>query len=420
MDEKFLNKVICGNSYEVLKELPDNSVDSIVTDPPYGIKLMNKKWDYEIPTVELWKEAIRVLKEGGYILVACGTRTQHRMAVNIEDAGFDIKNIITWHYGQGFPKSYTDLKPATEFWTLAKKPFNGSVAENISKWGVGELNIDGCRIKTDDNLNGGAYSGGERSEGDWKENSGFKNNADITYNQPLGRFPANVVFSHHPDCVCIGIKNIKGTSTGNGDALKGEESNGSIPPIRRGEFTDRTNEDGTETIEEWECVYGCPIKELDSQSGILTSGAMKKAYIYTNNGFSMGKPTGSTKQIHESNEGYASRFFYCAKASKRERNLGLCDINTHPTVKPVRLCQWLVRLITPEKGIVLDMFTGSGTTLVASKLEGFNFIGIEMEEKSCITAIERVEHWELYKEDAEIQHRIKEEISPNQLDLFAD
>ncbi len=212
MSEVEKNIIHLGKAETILPTLQSGSVDSCVTDPPYGLKFMGKKWDYEIPSVSLWKEVLRVLKPGGHILVACGTRTQHRMAVNIEDAGFEIRDIVSWWYGSGFPKSLdvskaidkqagaereivgekssdplrfkkykeqdgcerltfgnnitapsteaakqwegwgTALKPACELWTLARKPLSEStVAENVLKHGTGGINIDGCRITVDKN-----------------------------------------------------------------------------------------------------------------------------------------------------------------------------------------------------------------------------------------------------------------------------
>ena len=422
------NKIYNGTCLEVLKTFPDNSIDSCVTDPPYGINFMNKHWDYDVPKVEVWQEIYRVLKPGAHVLCACGTRTQHRMAVNIEDAGFEIRDVITWHYGSGFPKSLnvaiaiekqiggmeargkafvtagagsredikntsgweenksvdyktdeakewdgygTALKPATEFWTLARKPLGEkTVAENVLKYGTGGINIDGSRIEMND-------TDAANSKNNWKpegydlKNSiyeyGSKNIATEQNNK--GRFPANVIFD---------------------------------------EFTG---------------------KILDEQTGILTSGAMTKPYEYTNNGYSLGKPTGSTKSIHESNEGGASRFFYCPKADNYERNKGLKGFdekemgrnqssldggkiltgsgnersnskrNHHPTVKPIDLMRYLVKLITPKKGICLDPYCGSGTTLIGCKMELINYIGIEREQEYCKIAEARVAAWnpDLYK-----------------------
>lgn len=436
-------EVIFADALLALKKYPDNYFSSVVTDPPYGLSFMNKHWDYDIPSIEIWKEIFRVLKHGGHILVACGTRTQHRMAVNIEDAGFEIRDVITWHYGSGFPKSLdiskaidkskgaerkviglskhksgiadsnatgkqsrevdhswakgksvavnypitepmtneaknwngwgTALKPATEFWTLARKPLSEkTVAENVLKHNTGGININGCRISTQDNLNGGAYSGGERSEGDWKEKSGFKNDKLTGFKQPEGRFPANVIFDEH---------------TG---------------------------------------------KLLDEQSGITKSGSGE---IGTGRGTEnqkiFGKGKGGVITSCFADSGGASRFFYCAKASKSERNYGLEDFrkklqananfrpnhlekaldgdsgkphgrysptqNYHPTVKPISLMRYLVKLITPPNGIGLDPFAGSGTTGIGYELEGFDAVLIEREKEYVEIAVARIKIWQKNK-----------------------
>lgn len=148
--------ILTGDCREVMKTLPDASVDAIVTDPPYGLSFMGKKWDYDVPSVEVWAECLRVLKPGGHLLAFAGTRTQHRMCVRIEDAGFEIRDMIAWVYGSGFPKSHnlrdewqgwgTALKPSLEPITFARKPFRGTIAANVLQHGTGALNIDGCRI----------------------------------------------------------------------------------------------------------------------------------------------------------------------------------------------------------------------------------------------------------------------------------
>ena len=148
-----------GDCLEQLRTLPDNSVDAVVTDPPYGLSFMGKRWDYDVPSVEIWQECLRVLKPGGHLLAFAGTRTQHRMAVRIEDAGFEIRDMIAWVYSTGFPKSHnldgqwkgwgTALKPALEPITVARKPLCGTVAENVQQHGTGALNVDGCRVGTE-------------------------------------------------------------------------------------------------------------------------------------------------------------------------------------------------------------------------------------------------------------------------------
>lgn len=164
--------LMLGNCLEVLRTLPDNSVDSVVTDPPYGLSFMGKKWDYDVPTSEIWAECLRVLKPGGHLLAFAGTRTQHRMAVRIEDAGFEIRDMIAWVYGSGFPKSHnlkdewqgwgTALKPALEPITVARKPFSGTVAANVLAHGTGAINVDGCRVEGADAQEGRTRHGGGR------------------------------------------------------------------------------------------------------------------------------------------------------------------------------------------------------------------------------------------------------------------
>lgn len=264
-----------GDSLKVLRTIRDSSIDSVVTDPPYGISLIGKKWDYEVPSQDLWTEVLRVLKPGGHLLSFSATRTFHRMAVKIEDAGFEIRDQICWIYGSGFPKSTNQLRPSLEPIVLARRSPVRTVKDNLDLYGTGSLNIDGCRIG---DSGGTKYDGGgiQRDREKNTLNLGMKNGT-ISKVPGLGRWPANVIF------------------------------------------------DGSE-----EAVEGL---------------------------------------------GHASRYFYIPKASKKDRGEG----NTHPTVKPTDLMKYLVRLITPEGGIVLDPFMGSGTTGVAAKSEGFSFLGIERE-----------------------------------------
>ena len=390
-----INQVLHGNCLEVLKTLEDNSVDSIVTDPPYELGFMGKKWDSTgiAYNVDLWKECLRVLKPGGHLLAFGGTRTYHRMVCAIEDAGFEIRDCIQWLYSTGFPKSHniskaidkklgaereklgiapttraktdvdnqilnwgghgkgkihyvtkpatkqaeqwegwgTALKPANEPIVLARKPLSEkTVADNVLKWGTGGLNIDGCRIGTE----GGGTRCNKRDElGNCLGHPDRKGTAyGVTYHAKEsegveGRFPANVIL---------------------------DEEAGQM---------------------------------LDEQSGITKSGKVKtdkEAYEGTSNtGFLRGK---STSQNQHGDTGGASRFFYCAKASKKERGEG----NNHPTVKPIALMEYLIKLVTPPEGIVLDPFIGSGTTAIASLNTGRSFIGIEKEKKYFDIANERI------------------------------
>lgn len=408
-------KLLLGDCKNKLKELEDNSIDSIVTDPPYGISFMGKKWDYDVPQVEVWKECLRVLKPGGYLLSFAGTRTQHRMAVNIEDAGFEIRDMIAWVYGSGFPKSLnigksvdklqgneremvgkyiapdgkerggmpnnlmdiannqegdrkehkitkgtsewegwgTALKPALEPITVARKPIEGTVAENCLKWGVGGINIDGCRVETEElkPYKFGFQKGSFNDDG-WKGK-----NVDELQPAPSGRFPANLI--HDGSEEVVGLFPQTGKSVASN---RGSDRNGN--------------------------VYG-KYNLCDTVRG------------------------------HNDNGGSASRFFYCAKASKRERNIGCEGLeltrhadrniddgvggdnprnrtntpkqNFHPTVKPIALMEYLVKLVSREGQVVLDPFMGSGTTGMACKKLGRDFVGIEMEEEYIEIAKARIE-----------------------------
>lgn len=415
-----------GDCLEVLRTLADSSVDAIVTDPPYGLSFMGKRWDYDVPGTDVWAECLRVLKPGGHLLAFAGTRTQHRMAVRIEDAGFEIRDMIAWVYGSGFPKSLdvskaidkaaganpvvvsesnaikrmipgadqnatgswikdngreyvptvtmaatdaaaqwqgwgTALKPALEPITVARKPLAGTVAANVLEHGTGALNIDGCRVETADNLNGGAYAAqGGRSESQSLHGGTGMNVAGKTvgkdFEQPSGRWPANLIHDGSEDVVtCFPAKA------------------GAEAPVR-----------GTE--------------KSAASDGRVTGERARVA-----------------GEFHGDN-GNAARFFYCAKASRSDRNAGLAsgsnpavgtgatmreredadwparNGNHHPTVKPTDLMAYLCRLVTPPGGLVLDPFMGSGSTGKACMREGFRFLGIEREAEYLAIARARIEH----------------------------
>jgi DNA modification methylase len=423
-----------------LKELEDNSVDSIVTDPPYEISFMSKGWDGTgiAFNQEVWKECLRVLKPGGHLLAFGATRTYHRMTVAIEDSGFEIRDCLFWCYGSGFPKSHnigknvekikvggksnlkkigtkkglvatnhndkakskspsgfsyrtqhkgysdvatdrtqttgdipvyeitnewegfgTALKPAVEPVVMGRKPFKGSVAQNVLEWGTGGINIDGCRI---------AFA----TDADKKESTQKNQHADFgtkpltgnviygdysmvqpkNYNPP-GRFPANLILDEEAG-------KMMDEQSGN---IKGGKS---MPPFQ-----------------------GKPKNDINFTSGVK-----------------------EINRIGYNDNGGASRFFYCPKVSKKERNEGLEHItpksngkivanpnkptepqqNVHPTVKPIALLSYLIRLVTPKNGIVLDPFMGSGSTGKAAIVEGMRFIGIEKEEEYYDIAKARIEY----------------------------
>ena len=358
-----------GDCLEQMKKLPDNSIDAVVSDPPYGISFMAKKWDHDVPSVEVWKEVMRVLKPGGHALIACGTRTQHRMVVNLEDAGFEIRDVVSWIYGSGFPKSLniskaidkaaghpqkttykpnfknndfgrgmgggktdtttspnteaakqwdgwgTALKPACEFFTLCHKPLSEkTVAANVLKWGTGGINIDGCRVGTGDNLNGGAYSGEHRAS---KTGEVLKIVGEVgEFKQPQGRFPANLIHD------------------GSQEVL---------------ELFPETNKDSAARF------FYCPKASKKDRDEGLEGFEEKPSYMVENGSKTAGSSNG---QRYE-------------RVTKQRNN--------HPTVKPTALMQYLCRLITPSGGTVLDPYMGSGSTGKAAVKEGFDFVGIELD-----------------------------------------
>ena len=193
-------KLHLGDCIDVLATLPDNSVDSIVTDPPYGLSFMGKKWDYDVPSVAIWEQCLRVLKPGGHLLAFAGTRTQHRMACRIEDAGFEIRDMIAWVYGSGFPKSHnlegdhkgwgTALKPALEPITMARKPFSSTVAANVIQYGTGAINVDGCRVGTEARLN---QSAGNKNLKHRTTVTPVSSHNETDGRECVGRWPANII-----------------------------------------------------------------------------------------------------------------------------------------------------------------------------------------------------------------------------------
>lgn len=320
-------RVAVGDCRDVLSALPDASVDSIVTDPPYAIGFMGKDWDHAGVAFDslTWAAAKRVLKPGGYLLAFGGTRTSHRLACAIEDAGLEIRDTIMWVHSQGFPKNARlQLKPAHEPIIMARRPMIGSLDQNVAAHGTGALNIDDCRIPATDKA---------KFPVGYSKGMGNDTYAQDDYTRgmirlepdpnPGGRWPANIVF----------------------DEYRGAE--------------------------------------LDQQTGVLTSGGVGPdglvrgqppgAGIY-GNGKGLWKAPGPAGEVY-ADSGGASRFFYCPKATAAERVR--VDGVSHPTVKPLSLMQWLIRLVTPAGGVVLDMFAGSGTTGEAAVNEGRSALLIE-------------------------------------------
>lgn len=528
--------VVEANCMCAFATIPDQSVDAVCTDPPYGIGFMGKDWDSFRPEqvakrqqqnarkgterrsaqypdrvgssqgggvgikydeslagnqrfqawMTLWaEEALRILKPGGHLLAFGGTRTSHRLACAIEDAGFEIRDSLLWMFGSGFPKSLdvskaidkaqgaeghwrqedhpgragprqpseaggakigqiqaqrgpdeeglrhvyepstdaakewegwgTALKPAHEPIVVARKPLAGTVAANILEFGTGGINVDGCRIKTDEddpNLRSNpTKSNGLRS---------IFGVGDVEYRrgpEESGRWPANVVLSHTCLCGPVGTRIIKGDprETGEGKRPGGFADIGA----ENGDGKPNAAVYGNEEVVEWDCAPGCPVAALDAQTGNLQSGFMAAGTQREGIGYRGGLGTQVANDTY-GDAGGASRFFYCAKTSRAERNAGLDEFekrplnwssgdqspgtfqaegteraarNSHPTVKPINLMRWLVRLVTPPGGIVLDPFVGSGSTGCAAVLEGFDFVGIEREAEYVAIAEARIKWW---------------------------
>ena len=389
-----INKIYNMDCLEGMKSLDDNSVDSIVTDPPYELGFMGKKWDSTgiAYNIELWKECLRVLKPGGHLLAFGGTRTYHRMACAIEDAGFEIRDQMQWIYGSGFPKSM-DISKAIDKKFGVEREIIGQ-REDILKKQAKDLR-EGKR-KIVDSLNAGAN----------ERNNGFVTvSADITT-------PTTDEAKQWD---------------GWGTALKpaNEPIVVARKPLSEKTVADNVLKWGTGGLN----VDGCRIPTEDNLDG----GAYAKNGTPRDDGWGMQRggageyvqPTGrfpanvilgeeAGRMLDEQQEG-VSRFFYCAKASKKERNMGLEDVepttvddgrnkpidnpflrgktpkqNTHPTVKPVKLMEYLITLITPPNGIVLDPFFGSGTTGIAAVNLGCNYIGFEISKEYCIIAEKRI------------------------------
>jgi DNA modification methylase len=316
-----------GDCREVMATMDAASVDAIVTDPPYGLAFMGKGWDHAVPGAEFWAEALRVAKPGAHLVAFGGTRTFHRLACAIEDAGWEVRDTLSWLYGSGFPKSHngpwggTALKPAWEPILLARKPLVGTVAANVQSHGTGALNVDGCRVE------GAFVSGWSKSGSKASENVAMsgRNYARPPKPDGAGRWPANVLLDE------------------DAAAQVGEPSR--FFYVAKASRSER--EAGLEMM---------PEREYRGQYG---------------------------DGIQDNRPHMAEGYKYEAKAR-----------NHHPTVKPIALMRWLCRLVTPPGGVVLDPFTGSGTTGCAAVLEGFGFVGIEQDAEYVAIAERRIAHWE--------------------------
>lgn len=421
-----------GDCLDVLRTMPDASVDAIVTDPPYGLRFMGKKWDYDVPTVELWVECLRVLKPGGHLLAFAGTRTQHRMAVRIEDAGFEIRDMIAWVYGSGFPKSLDvskaiDKMDAVEEQRARRFRFTAWVRST----GVTSRQIDEATgtnmgnhyttaasqpaVMTREHLEMCRHLFSEVPE--WveqecdvrsvesrnfaaREVTGHYENAapGQTWNANYG-FKANLAPKERKD---IPVTEAARQWAGWGTALKP-----ALEPITmarkplEGAVAANVLQWGTGGINVDGCRVGTDLitqhgrgdsaniamsgRNYAEEAGRKWTGRWPANLIHSGEDEVVGLFPGAGKES-------AARFFYTAKADAIDRNDGLSpgERNAHPTVKPVDLMCYLCRLVTPPGGIVLDPFMGSGSTGKACVTEGFSFIGIERDADSFATAQARV------------------------------
>lgn len=514
-------QVVCSDCLEHMRTMPENSVDSIVTDPPYGLAFMGVAWDtfgdgrkgggrsnatfdqvggnhhptcsadqartrksenakFQAAMTPIFEEALRVAKPGAHLLCFGGTRTFHRMACAIEDAGWIVFDCIMWTYGSGFPKSMdvskaiekkhgadvaaqwdgwgTCLKPAWEPIIVARKPLDGTVAKNVLKWGVGALNIDACRVPTDDNLNGGAYAdNGTRRDDGWR----YQRGGAGEYKQPTGRFPANLVHdgsqmvldlfpeskgqqgdvvgsepSRPTDGVCYGEYNERQAFARRGDSgsaarffycAKASKKDRNYGCERLLTWAERDQEltqlleqasnllarDISESMMLNLVEQGCSTSLFGNENTVLSQEECRFITstvipLITASKTCSSSPRSNTSEsildaIRTSEESGISLARLADKSSQSRQDSTssgtdtatsavsalfgvLSEIrgrarvgNFHCTVKPTELMKWLVQLVTPEGGVVLDPFAGSGTTLVAAKMLGRDCIGIERE-----------------------------------------
>lgn len=401
-----MGAILHGDCIELMRTMPAASVDAIVTDPPYGLGFMGKSWDTLPPGEEWARECLRVLKPGGHLLAFGGTRTWHRLAVAVEDAGFELRDSIAWLYGSGFPKSLdvskaidkaagakrevvgispfanrgrvpsglqvdvgrsedsvitapatpdaerwqgwgTALKPAFEPIVVARKPLTGTVAANVLEHGTGALNIDACRVESNGEALIRAVAGG----GSLRFH-GFSTLAELEAAAAVG-----------------------------GTTPAGRDAAATLARFRKFESVERTEPAGrwpTNVV-----LDGHAADALDQQSGYQRDGVAVRRNVGKSGGnFPFGAANPDMREdVSFGGGGGASRFFptfrYQAKAPARERPK--VDGVAHPTVKPLELMRWLIRLVTPPGGVVLDPFAGSGTTVEAAMMEGFDCIAIERE-----------------------------------------
>jgi DNA modification methylase len=387
-----------GDCLEQMKTLEDNSVDAIVSDPPYGISFMAKKWDYDVPSVEVWKEAMRVLKPGGHALIACGTRTQHRMVCNIEDAGFEIRDVVSWIYGSGFPKSLNiskaiDKAAGAEREVVGERSRFGDGAnrrlENAGAKGRTGVKFGYAHTKKEDSGGSGAVgvvpiTAPATDEAKQWDGWGTALKPSVEFftlcRKPLSEktVAANVLKwgtggINIDGCRVEGISDSdKNNFHQNRKTIKEYKGDDTLYKLGTKKVCSAENPQGRFPAN---LIHDGSQEVLDlfpeTKSGDFTQRGQSANTVQPN-----GWKTGDRNyKKFKGDQGSAARFFYVPKASKKDRNEG----NNHPTVKPTALMAYLCRLITPTGGVVLDPYMGSGSTGKAAVREGFSFVGIELD-----------------------------------------
>lgn len=352
--------LFCADNLKTLKSLPDSSIDSVVTDPPYGLKFMGKKWDYDVPSVELWQEVFRVLKPGGHLLSFGGTRTYHRMVVAIEDAGFEIRDQLQWIYGSGFPKSLNVSKAIDKEAGVERTEF--VIDKDFLRRNPGKK-VDGIDRKKE-------YSGTEFKEGEDAAKRFLP--ATISAKQWQG-FGTALKPANEP--IVLARKPLEKGLTVAQNVLKWGTGAINVDGCRVG--SDKIEKGGAGRSVANSVNYYNSLKPTDDKE--FVDGRWPANVLLDEDA-----AEALDEQTQEKNP--TSRFFYVAKASKRERGEG----NNHPTVKPIKLMRYLCKLITPPKAVVLDPFMGSGSTGVAALLENFDFVGIEIDSNYFEIAEKRI------------------------------
>jgi len=397
-----MNILHLGDCLKVLREMQDCSIDSIVTDPPYGLSFMGKRWDYDVPSVEVWAECLRVLKPGGHLLAFAGTRTQHRMACRIEDAGFEIRDMIAWVYGSGFPKSL-DVSKAIDKAAGAERKIISEIKTNSG--GMAHIS----KTNAEHGFRPAAYNGHSLDDS-------AKNCIQVTAPatpeaqqwagwgtalkpalEPItmarkpftGTVAANVL-EHGTGALNVDgcrvnadgedFNNVKGrplmkinNCRTDNESLNGAAQQEALRKLKEpGRWPANLIHDGSDEVVE---LFPQTI------SGALNAGHKRGEGVSSWSGGG-----GIIQRDYGNDSGSAARFFYCAKTSKRERG----ENNNHPTVKPIALMAYLCRLVTPPNGIILDPFMGSGSTGIAATNEGYSFVGIEQDPEYFAIAQNRI------------------------------